>query len=170
VQQQELATAAAAYEQAIAAAPELSAPYVSLGVLWARVGDLGAAWDALSRGMDQVEDSPQMVYNSALVLALGGKNQQAIAFFEHALALDPGYLEARENLAGMLASVGRYEESLFHYRQALMQSPQDAVTRYLAGRVLVALGRNQEAREELEESLEIDPGLWEAQELLDTLE
>jgi len=167
--QQDVATTAEAYEQAIAAAPDSSAPYVSLGVMWARRGNLAAAWEVLSRGLAAVEDSPQMVYNSALVLALGGSNQQAIAFFERALALDSGYLEARENLAGMLASVGRYEESLFHYRQALMQSPRDAVTRYLAARVLVSLGREQEAREELEESLGIDPGLREAQRLLDTL-
>jgi Flp pilus assembly protein TadD len=101
---------------------------------------------------------------------MGGETGRAIVSFERALALDPTHLRARENLAGMLASSGDFEESVVHYRRALEQVPEDPATRFLLARALAALDRPAEARHELEQVLALEPGHREARLLLQALE
>ncbi len=98
------AGAAAAYEQAIAAAPDTEAPYLGLGVLAARTGNLAAARAAFDRGRARLPASADLAYNDGLVRALAGDLDGAIAAFERALALAPGHSAARENLAAARAA------------------------------------------------------------------
>jgi Flp pilus assembly protein TadD/NAD-dependent dihydropyrimidine dehydrogenase PreA subunit len=151
--------AMAAYEHAIAAAPESPEPYVALGVTLARAGDLAAARDVFDRGRARIGGSRELVYNAALIRALQGDSEGSIALFQQVLVVDPGYLEARENLAGVLAGAGRYAESVEQYRQALLQNPGDAGTRLLLARALAAWGRLDEAAGEVEQALKLDPDL-----------
>ncbi|HTG34178.1 MAG TPA: 4Fe-4S binding protein [Thermoanaerobaculia bacterium] len=94
----DVSTAAAAYERAIAAAPDAAGPYLGLGVLAARAGDLAAARAAFDRGLARLPDSADLAYNAGLVRALAGDLDGAIAGFERALVLAPGHRAARENL------------------------------------------------------------------------
>jgi len=96
--------AAAAYESAIAAAPEEAGPYLGLGVLAVRAGDLNAARAAFDRGLARLPDSADLAYNAGLVRALAGDLDGAIAGFERALVLAPGHRAARENLAAARAA------------------------------------------------------------------
>jgi polyferredoxin/tetratricopeptide (TPR) repeat protein len=98
------AAAAAAYERAIAAAPDAPEGYVGLGVLAARTGDLAAARAAFDRGLARRPDSADLWYNAGLVRALSGDLDGAITGFEHALALAPGHRAAGENLAAARAA------------------------------------------------------------------
>ena len=107
-----------------------------------------------------------MDYNAGLVRALRGDSQEAIALFEKAVAANPRYREARENLAGLLASVGRFEDSIVHYRRALEQAPDDATTRLLLAR---AAGKVAAAEDELRETLRLEPERREAWLLLGDL-
>jgi ferredoxin/Flp pilus assembly protein TadD len=97
--------AAAAYERAIAAAPDEAGPYLGLGVLAARAGDLDAARAAFDRGQARLPDSADLAYNAALVRALAGDLPGAIAGFERTLVLAPGHRAARENLAAARAAL-----------------------------------------------------------------
>lgn len=103
------AAAAAAYESAIAAAPDDAGPYLGLGVLAARTGDLAAARAAFDRGLLRIPDSADLWYNAGLVRALSGDLDGAIAGFERALALAPGHRAARENLAAARAARNRLQ-------------------------------------------------------------
>jgi tetratricopeptide (TPR) repeat protein len=96
--------AAAAYERAIAAAPDAPEGYLGLGVLAARTGDLAAARATFDRGLVRRPDSADLWYNAGLVRALAGDLDGAIAGFEHALALAPGHRAASENLAAARAA------------------------------------------------------------------
>jgi ferredoxin len=96
--------AAAAYERAIAAAPDTAGPYLGLGVLAARTDDLAAARAAFDRGLARLPDSADLAYNAALVRALAGDLDGAIAGFERTLVLAPGHRAARENLAAARAA------------------------------------------------------------------
>ncbi len=96
--------AAAAYERAIAAAPDAAGPYLGLGVLAARTGDLTAARAAFERGQAHLPNSADLAYNAGLVRALAGDLPGAIAGFERALTLAPGHVAARENLAAARAA------------------------------------------------------------------
>ncbi len=154
-----------ACEQAITADPRAPEPYMSLGVLQAQAGDLAAARATFARGQSQATPSPQLLYNSGLVAAWSGDPVPAIDLFKAALELAPQHLEARENLAGMLASMGRFAESSVQYRLALEQNPADPVTRFLLAKTLIATGRTAEARRELDEALRLDPTLEAARAL-----
>lgn len=96
--------AAAAYESAIAAAPDAPGPYLGLGVLAARAGDLDAARRAFDRGLVRLPDSADLAYNAALVRALAGDLPGAIAGFERTLVLAPNHRAAEENLAAARAA------------------------------------------------------------------
>ena len=73
------------------------------------------------------------------------------------LRVEPGHRQARENLAGMLAESGRMDEAAAIYRQAIVAAPRDADLHVLLAQTLMALGRDDEARAELEAALGIQP-------------
>jgi polyferredoxin/tetratricopeptide (TPR) repeat protein len=102
--QGDISAAAAAYERAIAVAPDEAGPYLGLGVLAARAGDLATARAAFDRGQARLPDSADLAYNAALVRALAGDLPGAIAGFERTLALAPGHRAASENLAAARAA------------------------------------------------------------------
>jgi polyferredoxin/Tfp pilus assembly protein PilF len=164
------AGAAAGYERAIAADPGAEAPYLALGIVLGESGDLAAAGQVFASARQRLGDSSNLLYNAGLTQALLGDPGGAETLFEAVLARDPDHLPARENLAGLLASVGRFEESATHYRAALARAPEDSGTRLLLARALLGQGRRAEAEAELREVLRLTPGSGEALALLEELE
>jgi polyferredoxin/Flp pilus assembly protein TadD len=160
------AAAVAGYERAVAADPGSEAPYLALGAVLAGSGDLVAAGQVFDSARQRLGDSSNLLYNAGLTRALLGDGEGAIALFEAVLARDPEHLQARENLAGLLAGAGRFEASVAHFRAALARVPDDARTRLLLARALAGAGRRQEAAAELREALRLAPGLGEARALL----
>ena len=158
------------WQRALGADPNHELGYRNLGIALASVGELATAEDVLGHGLERLPQAVDLVYNRGIVQAMGGDLGRAIVSFERVLALDPAHLQARENLAGMLASSGRFEESVGHYQKALEQSPEDPATRFLLARALAALDRRTEARHELERVLALEPGHREAGALLKALE
>ena len=77
--------------------------------------------------------------------------------------------EARENLAGVLASLGRFDESVVEFRIALKQAPDDTATRFLLARALIAGGQRDAAAAELREILRLDPTHADAWSMLQSL-
>ena len=86
------------------------------------------------------------------------------------MELDPSHLPARENLAGILASQGRFVDSEHHYRLAIEQDPEDAETRYLLAVVLAARADIDSALDQLERALQLKPDFERAIILRDELE
>jgi tetratricopeptide (TPR) repeat protein len=74
------------------------------------------------------------------------------------LALD-SEIDARSALAVILADLGKSEEADRELRAARFQDPERPRTRLRAGRVDVALGRLEQARDELEGALQAHPPL-----------
>ncbi len=161
--------AAELYGEAIEIAPEAAEGYLGLGVLHAERGDLAAALGAFERGLATGSRSAELLYNAGLVRAMGGEPERALGRLEQALAIDPAHLAARENLAGVLCSIGRYREGLEHYALAVEQSPDDPATRLLMARAHLALGEIAGAEGQLERALELDPKLPEARRMLEEI-
>ncbi len=165
----DLERAVPAYQAAINAAPSVPDGWIQLGILLARAGRLPAAEQVFAQSVGHVQDSPELFYNEGLVKAFLGKTDEAIERFQRSLELDPWYREARENLAGTLASAGRFDDAAIQFRMALEQAPDDTETRQLLAQALLAAGRVPEAREELEQILRLSPDHPEAGQLLDHL-
>lgn len=103
--------AADAYRRSVAAAPGARTGHLRLGLVLARMGDLGPARSAFEGGLAASGPDVELTYNLALVLGLTGDLEGAIGGFRRALALDPTHRPSRENLAALLAEIGTPEPS-----------------------------------------------------------
>ena len=61
-------------------------------------------------------------------------------------------------------------EAVALYRQGLRLCPDDDVAHYELGRILRGMGRTQEAKEEFEAALKINPNFFDAKRQLETLQ
>ena len=91
--------------------------WIGLGVAVARSDILEEATEVFVESLRYLPESPQLLYNLGLTLALRGETVAAVGAFESALELSPEHLAARENLAGVLAATGRFEEAVEQYRK-----------------------------------------------------
>jgi Flp pilus assembly protein TadD len=85
------------------------------------------------------------------------------------LALTSRNYMAHNGIGGALASTGRMDEAIAHFRQAIAISPHCAAFHTNLGNALIELDRPDEAREEFRKVLEIDPHDAEAYERLGVL-
>jgi predicted O-linked N-acetylglucosamine transferase (SPINDLY family) len=97
-----------------------------------------------------------------VVLALGGRNADAVASFERAIVLAPAVAAYHNNLGNVLSSLGRGEEAVAAYGRALALRPDDAQTLNNLGTVLKAAGRLADARDAYERALVLNPDYAEA--------
>lgn len=93
------------YEQGIALlldiveiAPEITAPYIGLGIAYGKTGDLEAAEEALVNALALAPDHPIAHNELGIVYRMTGRFEEARASYEQALAVYPGFHYARRNL------------------------------------------------------------------------
>ncbi len=86
-------------EQVAAAAPELSAPRIDLGIAQHRAGDLEAAESNLLLALESNPEQPVAHNELGIIYRKTGRFMEARASYEAALAVYPGFHFARLNLA-----------------------------------------------------------------------
>jgi ferredoxin len=124
-------------------------------VLSERAAERSARQQAHARALE--------AYDRAVAAANAARFEEAIAGFRAALLAEPEFLEARENLAGMLCQTGRFAEGLAEYEVALQRNPGDPETHALAARACLALRRPADAVRHLEAAVHLAPqhaDLW----------
>lgn len=94
-------------------------------------------------------------YQRGVERAANGDTDAAIARFSKAVELAPDFVEARENLAGMLCQAGRFGEGVEHYLIALRSNPNDADTHALLGQAYLGLEDSTRAEEQFEAALRL---------------
>ena len=87
----ELDDAIAAFDRAIAIAPESSFAYLNRGQAHRRKGDLGRALADLDRAVEQAPRAARGYYHRSLVLRQLDAPDRALADERRALSIDPGY-------------------------------------------------------------------------------
>jgi Flp pilus assembly protein TadD len=86
-------------EQVAAAAPELSAPRIDLGIAQHSAGDLEAAESNLKLALESNPEQPVAHNELGIIYRKTGRFQEARKSYEAALAVYPGFHFARRNLA-----------------------------------------------------------------------
>lgn len=76
--------------------------------------------------MTETEQEATDLYNAALAHMRAGQWADARAGYERALALRPGYVQARHNLAVLLDDLGEHDAAELHFRAAIAASPNAA--------------------------------------------
>jgi tetratricopeptide (TPR) repeat protein len=153
-----------------AAAGALALVLVVLGTLtWRQTHsyrDLETLWrDTLQKNPDA-----WMAHNNlGGLLADQGKTEEAIAHYEHALALRPEDPLAHHNLAVILQQKGENARAISHYCQALQGRPDLAETENNLGALYQVQGDMEEAITHFRKAVKLNPGMSEARGNLNNL-
>lgn len=162
--------AIAAYQEAIRLDPRYALAYVKLALAWRQ---LAASWLGGAEGI-QANAQAHQAAQTALTLAPDlGRAHEALGWvlltadfdtpkaaqeFQRALELSPGDPEVIQALAYMQAVEGRLPQAEATGRTALASDPL-ALPPYLnLARILIAMGRYDEADGYLRKALELQPG------------
>jgi tetratricopeptide (TPR) repeat protein len=111
-------------------------------------------WDAADTSLTKaalLEPGSAQVYRIRANLSrVLGKLDQAIKFYEQAVALDPLRAASHTGLGYLLYVAGRYDEAQAPLHKALELNPQSAHVHVTLGKVLIAQGRPRQALTEIE--------------------
>lgn len=171
--------------QVIGSDTEAAAAYAQAGSVYAQVGDIPLALEALAdaKRLDPLNDTARYYYAEALRLggdpeaaieeigsdetpqALGtrgaalidtGKLEQGIELLMQATEWEPGYVFAWEVLGDALRRVGRLEQADEAALRAIELNPGSGFSLATRADVLRELGRHEEALEATSDALRID--------------
>jgi tetratricopeptide (TPR) repeat protein len=102
----------------------------------------------------------------ALTLFQAGRMEQAEAILRQLVAAEPQRVEALELLGATLSTQGRMAEALPWFDRARELRPTSPSVRHNRAQALFALGRLEDARDELQEAVVLKPDLHPAWNLL----
>ncbi|NIM00721.1 MAG: tetratricopeptide repeat protein [Acidobacteria bacterium] len=89
--------------------------------------------------------------------------------FHQVLEIDDHQTDALRDLAFITYNGGRYDEALAYSSRAVESNPGSVDLRFNHALILVAMGREADAREQLNTLLKIDPGYTKARQLLERM-
>ena len=160
--------ALAAYRAALAADPDHVRALVGTGNLELGSGRYAASLEAFERAMTLL---PELAEQAALHRSMGEAAMElgqagAAEYFERALAVDPLEYASLDRLAMLRFNEERYQDALELYDAMRELQPGSHTLHTNLGLTLHRLGRNEEARENILQALEIDPEYELAQAVL----
>jgi tetratricopeptide (TPR) repeat protein len=146
------------YQKPVLALASAAAIITCLGFTYGQIGywknSETLAWHALS-----VTQNNEVALNlMGIAESKRGRIDDAITYWEQAVALAPQYAHAQANLGAALFTKGRLDESIEHSRDAVRAKPDFAGAHLNLGAALGAKGRLDEAIAELKEGTRLAPG------------
>ena len=112
----------------------------------------------LLRALAVTKDNWLAHNNLATILMKRGRHEEAISHLEEVIRIAPGYrAEALCNIGKALFELGRLEEAVARYRQALGLREDFPDAHYNLGLALVALRRQAEAEKAYREAIRLQP-------------
>ena len=141
-----------------------------LAVICLRNRRLAMAERALEGVLASDPSNPGVASNMAVALQMQGKSDEAVRVLERTVAARPDDAGLRYNLGAVLASQDRAKEALLHFDAAAKLGSGDARLFPARAKMLVRLGRVDEARQVLEEGARRFPNHPEIRELLTVLQ
>jgi tetratricopeptide (TPR) repeat protein len=113
-----------AFESVLAANPGSLDAMRGLAALAVEREDLDKALDLQAKLIEAGERTPELFYNTGLLLQKSGQVEDAIRLYQEALAERPQFPEALLNLGHALKAQGKPDEARDYWRQALEQKPE----------------------------------------------
>lgn len=146
--------AIAATERALELDPKLVQAHVNLVNLYGRTGNVAKAEEHY-RAVVELDPSqfPDAYYNYGVLMVKAGRLPEAEEAFRGALAINPHYAEAANDLGYLLEREGKLAEAAGQYRQAIADQPSFRQAHFNLGRILVNQGDYEEGIRQLRETL-----------------
>lgn len=143
---------AEAYRHAIAAAPQLSDPYILFARWHRQQGNGLAAIEVLERAADIFPNTALVYYNLGNAHFFEDDSEAAVAAYQRAIFLDSTHAAAHANLAITLRALGRLAEAEQAYRRAIIAAPDNQVFHHDLGMLARDRGEFKLAREALQQA------------------
>jgi tetratricopeptide (TPR) repeat protein len=137
-QRGDFARAERLYRQLIRKDRDLFQAKHMLGVLCYQNGHFDEA-ERLIRQALAISEDDAVHYHHGMVLSELDRYQEAVASFDKAIALNPGYASAYNNRGVALQAMARYEDALASFDKAIALNPGFAEAFYNRGNVINAL-------------------------------
>jgi len=97
-------------------------------------------------------------HNLGIALGKQGRNDEAIAQLQQALAIWPGFADAYDNLGVLMIRQGRTDEATVQFQRALTVQPEDAAADYNLGKIFYLQNQVATAITYFKKTVELDPG------------
>ena len=117
------------------------------GYALSRIGDFAASYNMYRKVTENRPYDIQLLNGMAIACQNLNRPNEAIHYYEQALALVHDLPDVQYNLAGLLSANGRLEEAVSAYRRVTALRPEDAQSHYALGLILERTGRRAEAIE-----------------------
>jgi len=95
--------------------------------------------------------------NLGNLMAMRGKDEQAVACYHEVLKREPKFVDVRANLMVVLTRLGKYDEAIEQAREALRIDPGHVGVHNNLGLALRQKGRLEDALESFRKAIEINP-------------
>src|SRR5215213_4780589 len=138
--------AADAFKRALQLEPNLALARVNLGIALFNVPDLPAAQRELQAASALAPSAPQPPYLLGLAAKTQNKSEEAIAFFQKVLRIDPNDVGANVNLGQLYSQQRKYPEAIAVLRTGLAAEPYNATALYNLGTGLMRAGQRDEGQ------------------------
>ena len=139
------------------ASPSAAEALYQQGLTLIHQGRLAEAQRLLLQARAQAPQNLNIAVTLGKVDALLGNSAEAVALLREVEARAPENTENQVNLAIALAQQGAFEEALVPATRAVTRSPNSAPAHHIRARVLSALHREQEARQDFKAALALAP-------------
>ena len=144
------------FQAAARANPQDAEVLVNLGTALANLARLDEAQVALRDSLQHADGDAHVHFALATVYDRKGLDELASGAYTAALRIDPGHAQALLYLADLHMRGGDFEGAVAQYRKALHAAPA-ARTRMSLALALLRLGRDRDARGELERGVVAEP-------------
>lgn len=144
-----------------------------LGRSQAALGDVAAAEASYRQALSAWPENALIHLNLGALYLQKGQWPEAVAALDQGLALAKAPLEGiglLEAKAHALCGLTRGAEALACVEQSQALGANSSRTHYLRGRALAMLGRLEEARASMQQVLQLDPNVADAQQALDQID
>jgi Flp pilus assembly protein TadD len=158
-------------QQAVALNPDHSESRHNLGSVLAKLKDNQGAREQLEKAITLGSRDPEVRFELAAVLRAMGENEQAQEQFklyqqEAQEKSDLTQAAAKAAFADQKVAAGEFRQAADLYREALAAAPREASLAYKLAMALDKLGDTVNERLALEQTIQIDPNMAEAQNQL----
>jgi len=124
-----------------------------------QAGRLEAAQRAAAAVLDWQPANPVALHLLGVIARRAGDAATAADFLGRAVAAEPGYANAYNDLGGALFDLGRLEDAANAHERGLELLPDDVGQTMNLGNVYRALGRHDDALGQYQKALDLAPGL-----------
>ncbi len=162
-------TAISQLKQALELVPVDASLWCSLGAAYRHAQMLDDARTAYDHALTLKQDYPQVLSNLGELCITHRRAEEALNWFDKALACTPDFFEARLNKIAALFELGRNDDARVAAEQLVTDRPDRPEALLNLGNVLVHTGKVRQGIKQYQKALELQPDYVEARFNLATL-